>query len=156
MPFDLSSPWLAVGSAFVLGALSGIVPTGVAEGTAVAIGLVRPPQLSLLMWLAFTLGHVAAKVPWYWLGTHADRVTGVRSARWVARTREMLAERPGYGYGVLALSAVTSVPPFHLASIAAGITGIAVVPFMLVCLGGRLVRFGVLAAVPGLVRGVLG
>lgn len=156
MPFDLSSPWLAIGSAFVLGALSGILPTGVAEASAVAIGVVQPTRLSVLMWIAFTVGHVAAKVPWYWIGSHADRVRNVRVARWVTRAREMLAKRPGYGLSVLALSALTSVPPFHLASIAAGITRIPFVPFVLLCLGGRLLRFGVLGAIPQLLRALAG
>lgn len=150
--FDLSSPGVAIASAALLGFGSGIVPIGMAEALAVAIGVVEPPRLAVMMWLAFTVAHVAAKVPWYWLGTHADRVGEGRTGRFVQRAREMLRRRPNYGTGLLAVSALTSVPPFHLAAIAAGITHIPFVRFALVCLGGRLVRFGVLAAMPALLR----
>jgi membrane protein YqaA with SNARE-associated domain len=150
--FDLSSPIVALGSAALLGFLSGILPTGMAEALAVAIGFVEPPQLSLGMYVTFTVTHVAAKLPWYWAGTHADRIKTAWVVRSVSRARELLRQRPGYGVGVLALSAVASVPPFHLASIAAGITRIPVLPFALICLAGRLVRFGVLAGVPMLLR----
>ena len=54
------------------------------------------------------------------------------------------------------MSAVTSVPPFHLASIAAGITAIPFGRFVLLCLVGRLLRFGVLGAFPSLLGAVGG
>lgn len=150
--FDLSSPLLALISAGALGFITAIVPIGIAEALALAIGAVVPPTLALGMWLVFTVAHVTAKLPWYWLGLRADRVTHGWVQRFVTRAREMLKRHPGYGAGVLALSAVTSVPPFHLSSIAAGMTGIPFAQFFGVCLAGRLVRFGLLAAVPGLLR----
>lgn len=150
--FDLSSPLVALGSAALLGFLSGILPTGMAEALAVAIGFVEPPELSIGMWATFTVCHVIAKVPWYWAGMQAERIKAPWAVRSVTRARELLRERPSYGVGVLALSAVASLPPFHLSSIAAGITRIPVLPFVLICLAGRLVRFGVLAGVPMLVR----
>lgn len=152
MDFALSSPPVALGSAFTIGALSGIVPSGMAEALALAIGFVEPLPLAAGMWLLFTLGHVAAKLPWYWLGAHADRVQWPRGQRWIARTREMLARRPQYGLGLLVISALSSVPPFHLASIAAGLVRVPVLPFVLLCLAGRLVRFGMLALATVLVR----
>jgi membrane protein YqaA with SNARE-associated domain len=124
-----------------------------AEAFAVAIGLVKPTQLAVPMWIVFTVGHVAAKVPWYFLGTRGDRVMGAWVARYVVRARELLRARPTYGTGVLTLSALLSIPPFHLSAIAAGITHLPVGRFVLICLAGRLVRFGVLAATPGLLRG---
>ena len=151
--FDLSSPLLALLSAALLGLGSGILPTGMAEALAVAIGLVEPRQLAVPMWMVFTVAHVAAKVPWYFLGTRGDWVMGPWVARYVQRAREMLRARPRYGAGVLALSALLSIPPFHLSAIAAGITHLPLGRFILICLAGRLVRFGVLAAVPGLLRG---
>lgn len=115
-----------------------------------AIGLVHPPRLAIAMALCFTVAHVAAKLPWYWVGTRADVVRWAWARRAVARARTFLRERPGYGTGLLAVSAVSSVPPFHLASIAAGITAIPFGRFVLLCLLGRLVRFGALGAFPAL------
>lgn len=151
--FDLSSPPLALLSAALLGLGSGILPTGMAEALAVGIGLVEPPQVAVPMYVVFTVAHVAAKVPWYFLGARGDRLMGAWVARYVIRARAMLRERPTYGTGVLALSALLSIPPFHLSAIAAGITHLPLGRFVVICLVGRLVRFGVLAAIPALVRG---
>lgn len=150
---ELSSPLVELTGAFATGALSGIVPSGMAEALALAIGFVEPPRLAVGMWISFTVGHVAAKLPWYWIGANAERVQWERGQRWIARARAMLQRRPQYGLGLLAVSALTSVPPFHLASIAAGMVRVPVLPFVLLCLAGRLVRFGVLALAPVVVRG---
>ena len=65
----------------------------------------------------------------------------------VERARALLAERPRFGTGLLGVSAVTSIPPFHLASIAAGMVAIPAWHFLLLCLVGRAVRFGLLGAI---------
>lgn len=153
---DVSSPTLALGSAALLGFATGIIPIGAAEAAALAIGLVSPRWLAMAMCLAFTFAHVGAKVPWYWLGSHAERVTGQRGARYLAKARQMLAERPQYGGGILLMSAVLSVPPFHLAAIAAGLTRMAFLPFVTACLAGRLLRFGLLVTAPQLLRHLFG
>lgn len=154
--FDLRSPALALWSAAAAGAATGILPIGLAEATALAIGLVSPRGLAFAMGFTFTLGHVAAKLPWYALGRHADRAAGRVGARYVTRAREMLAARPGYGVGVLGLSAVLSVPPFHLSAIAAGLIRVPFGAFVATCLGGRLLRFGVLVTAPQLLRPLFG
>lgn len=154
--FDLRSPALALWSAAAAGVATGILPIGLAEASALAIGMVMPRWLAFAMGVAFTLGHVAAKLPWYALGRHADRAAGRWGARYVARARALLAARPGYGVGVLALSAVLSVPPFHLSAIAAGMVGLPFAPFVATCLGGRLLRFGVLVTAPQLLRPLFG
>lgn len=150
--FDLSSPAVALGSAAVAGFAAGILPIGIAEALAVAIGVVLPIELAIAMWVVYTIAHVAAKTPWYWLGAHSDRVMHPWAKRHIERSRAFLAARPNYGTGVLAISSLLSVPPFHLSSIAAGITHIPFGRFVAICLGGRLVRFGVLAAAPALIR----
>jgi membrane protein YqaA with SNARE-associated domain len=65
----------------------------------------------------------------------------------VERARALLSERPHFGTGLLGVSAVTSIPPFHLASIAAGMVAIPLWRFLVLCLIGRAVRFGLLGAV---------
>lgn len=154
--FDPASPFIAVLSAAASGFLVGILPVGLAEVAALGIGLVRPPGLALAMLTAFTLGHVGAKVPWYVAGSLAARLPPGRIAETVARGRTLLAERPAYGTGLLAVSALTSIPPFHLAAIAAGIVRIPFARFVVVCLAGRALRFGALASVPALIRAWMG
>lgn len=154
---DLSSPALALFSAGILGVASGILPTGLAEVAALGIGVAAGAPLALGMWLTFTVGHVAAKLPWYWLGAHADRVVhGGRAERWIARARGLLAVRPHYGTGLLFVSALLSVPPFHVAAIAAGLVRIRLLPFLALCLLGRLLRFGLLVGAHGLLRSLFG
>ena len=122
---------------------------GLAEVAALGLGAVRPAGLSWALLAAFTVGHVAAKVPWYLIGRAADRTPHPRARRMVERARAMLAERPHFGTGLLGVSAVTSVPPFHLASIAAGMVAIPVWRFLLLCVVGRALRFGLLGSVLG-------
>ena len=153
---DPQSPILAVLTAFATGFAVGILPVGLAEVAAVAIGVVQPPRLALAMLAAFTVAHVAAKLPWYVLGTLADRSRNKRAQVFTARARELVAKYPGFGLGVLGSSALTSVPPFHLAAIASGIVRIPFGRFVLICLAGRAVRFGALAAVPALIRTWIG
>ena len=149
---DLSSPLVALWSAAVVGFLVGVAPIGLAEVLAIAIGVVEPPRLALAMLVVFTVAHVAAKVLWYWIGAFADRVRHPRSQELIAKARALISRHPAYGSGVLAASAVFSVPPFHLAAIASGIVRIPFGRFFAVCLAGRAIRFGVLAAAPMLVR----
>lgn len=139
-------------AAAVLGLATGILPTGSAEAVAVALGFVDPPGRAALLVVAFTLSHVAAKLPWYWAGRHADRITHPRVAAYVAKARALVVQRSGLGAGIVALSAVTSLPPFHLVTIASGIVGVKPWLFVLLSVGGRMLRFGALAAAPGLVR----
>ncbi len=120
---------------------------GLAEVAALGLGTVRPAGLSWALLAAFTVGHVAAKVPWYLIGRAADRTPHPRAQRMVDRARAMLAQRPSFGTGLLGVSAVTSLPPFHLASIAAGLLAIPFWRFLILCLVGRAIRFGLLGAV---------
>ena len=122
---------------------------GLAEVAALGLGAVRPAGLSWALLAAFTVGHVAAKVPWYLIGRAADRTPHPPHRRMVERARALLAERPHFGTGLLGVSALTSIPPFHLASIAAGVLGIPCWRLLIPCLAGRAIRFGLLGAVVG-------
>lgn len=153
---DPQSPVLALLTAFTTGFAVGILPVGLAEVAAVAIGVVQPPRLALAMLAAFTLAHVVAKLPWYALGMRAERLSHPRARAFTERARALTARYPGFGVGLLGASALTSVPPFHLAAIASGLVRIPFGRFVLICLAGRTVRFGVLAAVPTLIRAWIG
>jgi membrane protein YqaA with SNARE-associated domain len=153
---DPSSPLLAILTAAATGFAVGILPVGLAEVAAVAIGVVLPPGLALAMLAAFTVAHVGAKLPWYALGMAADRLRQPRAVAFTARARALVAKYPSFGFGLLFASALTSVPPFHLAAIASGIVRIPFVRFVLLCLAGRALRFGILAGAPLLLRLWLG
>jgi membrane protein YqaA with SNARE-associated domain len=145
--------WSAIASGFV----TGLIPIGLAEAAALGIGTLQPPERALGLLALFTVAHVAGKAPWYLLGASADRVTTryPRAKSQVEKARAVMARHPVYGLGVLAAAAFASVPPFHLAAIAAGIARIPFARFLVVCLLGRALRFGLIAAVPSLVRALL-
>src|SRR5688572_10098550 len=109
--------WSALASGFI----TGLIPIGLAEAAALGIGTLQPPERALLLLGAFTVAHVAGKAPWYFLGRSADRVTAryPRAKAQVEKARALMAKHPVYGLGVLAAAAFASVPPFHLAAIAA-------------------------------------
>jgi membrane protein YqaA with SNARE-associated domain len=153
---DPSSPLLAILTAAATGFAVGILPVGLAEVAAVAIGVVLPPGLALAMLAAFTAAHVGAKLPWYALGMAADRLRQPRAVAFTARARALVEKYPSFGFSLLFASALTSVPPFHLAAIASGIVRIPFVRFVLLCLAGRALRFGILAGAPLLLRLWLG
>jgi membrane protein YqaA with SNARE-associated domain len=149
---DVSSPTVAIVSAIVLGFLTGAIPIGMAEATAVAIGLVTPPWLVVAMWASFTLAHVAAKMPWFWIGARAEHLQRPWLVRHVQRAKSLLERHPRYGAGLLMFSATLSFPPFHLSAIAAGISHLPLARFAAICIIGRAIRFGVLVTAPGLLR----
>ncbi len=149
---NLHSPLLAIASAALAGFAVGIVPIGVAEVLAIAVGAVTPRWLAVTMLIVFTASHVASKWIWYVIGSLAERVRHPLALRMIARTREFLARKPAYGPSTLAAGALLSVPPFHLTAIAAGIIRLPVSQFLVICFVGRLLRFGILAAVPTLWR----
>lgn len=149
---DVSSPAVAIASAIALGFVTGAIPIGMAEATAVAIGLVTPVWLAAAMWACFTLAHVAAKLPWYWIGLRADRFKSPWIVSHVARAKALLERHPQYGAGLLMFSATLSLPPFHFSAIAAGVSQLPVARFTAICVVGRALRFGILVTAPGLLR----
>ncbi|HET8771216.1 MAG TPA: hypothetical protein VFM71_09555 [Gemmatimonadaceae bacterium] len=155
LELDLSSPVLAIVSAAALGFAVGFVPIGLAEVLAVTIGAVTPPELALGMLAAFTVAHVFAKVGWYWLGTFADRVRHRRIKTVIDQAKALMATRPAYSTVLLGSAALASVPPFHLAAIAAGVARYPLGAFLAVCITGRALRFAALASVPALLRAML-
>ena len=145
--------WSAITSGF----LSGLLPIGFAEAAALAIGAVQPPALALTLLSGFTLAHVAGKLAWYWLGTNADRIPlrFVRTRRSIEKARGLLVRHPVYGAGIMASAAIASIPPFHVAAIAAGIARVPLWMFLPVSIVGRAIRFGAIASAPALIRAML-
>ncbi len=144
----MTGEWIALGSALGVGFVSGAAPVTVAEATALAAAAIPSLHLRMAIIGAFTLGHVAGKALWYWLGTLESHVTRPSLRRWLDRAHAVAAQHPAVSLGVAATSAVISVPPFHLLAVSAGIVRTPAIPFFLVAFVGRLVRFSAIAAFP--------
>lgn len=140
---------MAVGAALGAGFISGAVTIALAEATALAAGAV-PSTTRIAVIVAFTVGHVAGKGLWYWAGTQERRITRPSLRRWIERAHAFAATHPTLNLGVTFTSAAISVPPFHVMAVTAGIVRTPAVPFFVVAFVGRLLRFGVIAAVGGL------
>lgn len=137
--------WIAAGAAFVAGFASGAVTIALAEATAFASGAV-PSATNIVAIVAFTLGHVAGKGLWYWIGTQERHITRPSLRRPLDRAKAFADAHPTMNLGVTFSSAAVSLPPFHLMAITGGIVRTPVVPFFAVAFVGRLLRFSVLAA----------
>jgi membrane protein YqaA with SNARE-associated domain len=152
----LAAVGLYAGS-FVIGALSCIVPVISIEVFLVAIAIMQPggplslPAVLAIIALA-TTGQVVGKLPVYYAvrglagrpGRHRKHVE--RAQRWMARLRA----RPTV---VLAASALLGLPPFSLASTAAGALGIPPRTFCVVIAVSRALRFAILIAIAAHTRG---
>lgn len=148
---NFSTPALAMVSAFLLGILLAVVPAGAAELVALVAGGMQPRGLVVPVVILLTLGHVVGKWAWYWLGTQEGRVHHPRARRLLEESKAVVARHPNIGVTLLASSALVSVPPFHLTAVAAGLTRYPVSRFLLIGFAGRLVRFGAIAVIPGLI-----
>jgi membrane protein YqaA with SNARE-associated domain len=149
---QLGSPGRAIGAAAALGFVFGALPVGAAEMLAMGAGAVRPRALIVPLVVALTAGHVAGKLVWYWIGTLETRVTQPRLRAWVERAQELRRQYPQLGAGLLASSALASVPPFHLMVVASGISRIPLTTVVVTSFAMRLLRFGMVATFPTALR----
>lgn len=146
---QLASPGVALFAAFGLGLLFGAIPVGGSELLAIAAGAVTPRSMIVPLLLVLTAGHALGKLLWYWLGRFGSRIRHARVQAWIAEAHRFAEQHPRLEVGVLLMSAFASVPPFHLAVVGAGVVRVPVWTFLGTAFVGRLVRFGVVAGVPG-------
>lgn len=149
---QMASTGSAIGAAAAMGFLFGAVPLGAAELLAVGAGAVRPRTLIVPLVVALTAGHVAGKLIWYWIGTLETRVTQPRLRVWIEQAQALRRQHPQLGTGLLATSAVVSLPPFHLMVVASGIGRMPLPTFVFTSFAARLLRFGLVAAFPTVLR----
>ena len=159
---------LAVAGGLVLstgtGLLSALVPLVNAEVYALAVGATATPLVAALCAVALALGQTGGKWVWYVSGRKgvemrkrslrrrtavtvpapggAEPEAAAHAGRLAALTRRLHDRRSSAG--VVLLSGSVGVPPLALVSVAAGATRMRLQDFLLCCLAGRTVRFGVM------------
>ncbi|GEM_PF-1422624 len=136
---------------FIAGVTSGLLPIAFAEATALAAAAVPGVSLRAIVLVVFTIGHVAGKSAWYFLGTQEARITHPGLRRRLDQARLVVKSHPAASISVLLASATISTPPFQLTAIAAGIVRAPLGTFVITAFIGRLVRFSAIAAVPSLI-----
>lgn len=149
-----TTPGAALAWAFVLGWLLGAIPMGAAELVVLALAAVRPQVLVLPLVVLMTAGHVAGKLVWYWVGTQQHRIRQPWLRRQLDLADQFLHRHPTLGASALVTSALISVPPFQLAVIGAGIVRAPIGLFLAASFAGRVVRFGLIALLPQLAKGL--
>jgi membrane protein YqaA with SNARE-associated domain len=143
--------WLSV---FGMSFAAGVLPGFALELYVVGVGsLVGRAEILPLILLSAS-GQVLGKVVVYAVAAAGGSLTGracVARGRWRALSGRMSRCVPL----IVFVSALASVPPYHLTTIACGVSRSGVVPFALAGFAGRAFRTGVLIAMPRLVLEVL-
>ncbi|MGH3354030.1 MAG: hypothetical protein ACRDPS_25435 [Nocardioides sp.] len=152
----LDQVWHAL-AATGYGVASALVPIFNAEAYAGVAGAAGSRLSALVAVVALALGQTVGKVIIYeaagrggkWWGrrfargAEKDR-TGSRGRRWWDRAVVELG-RPRTAVPLLAAAGVVGVPPLAMLALAAGVAGTNRVLFVVVCILGRTVRFGLFA-----------
>ena len=138
------------GAVLVIGFIAGMFPLVSIEATLFAISwkLASPSVLPALVVLA-AIGHQIAKTICYYAGVGALE-RGPMKAR-VERLRSRIERWNRRPTLVFMLATTTGFPPLYfMAFIAEPMMKIRFVPFTVMCMLGRIGRYGVIAAVPWL------
>jgi membrane protein YqaA with SNARE-associated domain len=153
MTEDLLATVGLYGATLIICFLDGLVPVLNCELYLLGISawaISSPRPLPMLVALA-ALGQMAAKSVLYYAGVGTVALSSGRVRRGIEKARlamERWRDKPTL---VLAVSATVGLPPFYLASLAAGGLRIRFRTFFTIGLVGRTARLAVVAALPWLV-----
>lgn len=153
--------WIALTIGVCL--LSALIPVVNAEIYLVALVTQQPQLPWWLVGLAAATGQMIGKLLFYYAGRGVLRLPRrlqrlsewERRGRWAGRLKrfqETCRDRPIWTAGVLLVSAGLGVPPFAAMAVVAGIAQVDVRVFAATGLVGRFMRFGAIAAFPGVVH----
>lgn len=122
----------------------------------VSASAVAPESFALPLAAAATAGQMVGKVGLYYAGRGMLRLPGGKIQRGIIAAREQMERRPKASKLLLFTSAVTGFPPFYVMSIAWGAGRMSLLFFVVCGTAGRLIRFGAVALLPGIVRTIMG
>jgi membrane protein YqaA with SNARE-associated domain len=145
----LADLWMAtLGAAF----LSGFLPIVNIEAYLLGAAAFLPGAPPLVVVVAAAFGQMAAKALLFLGGRGVVSLPlGIRG-RALATSARLGPRRPP---ALVFTSALTGLPPFYIVSVAAGVLGFRPGHFLLAGLAGRLLRFGAVFTLPGLVAWVV-
>ena len=143
------SVWVAtLGMSF----LSGFVPLVNIEAYLLGAAALLPGIPPLVVVVPAALGQMAAKAVLFLGGRGLVSLPLRFRDRALAAAARLGTRRPP---AFVFTSALTGLPPFYVVSVAAGMLGFRPGPFLLAGLAGRLLRFGAVFALPGLLAWVI-
>ncbi len=149
---SLLTVWLTT---FGVALLSALVPVVNIEIYLLGASALAPPAFVVPLIVAATAGQILGKTAMYYVGTGALKVPGERWKAVLERVNTQMAQHPRMGGALVFASASAGLPPFYIMSVAAGAARMNLAWFIVLGSLGRLIRFGVIVAVPQLVKGGL-
>lgn len=144
--------WLPL-TCYGLAVVSAVLPWVNAEVLVVAVAAATASWHELAIVVAtVTAGQLTGKSMMYWAVRHARVMPTPRVERLLDRWRGRVDGRPRLALKVVFASAAFGLPPLYLVTIASGALRIAFWPFLAVSACGRVLHFGALALLPGVVN----
>jgi membrane protein YqaA with SNARE-associated domain len=137
------------GGTFAVSIIAGLVPLVNAEVFLVGLvrlAVARSSQLPAIV-IAAAAGQMVAKIGLYHAGRGMLELPRGRHQAKIAKVRAKLEQWKTKPYLVYGASSVLGLPPFYLTVLAAGAMKIRLQAFLVIGLGGRLVRFAILVAI---------
>jgi membrane protein YqaA with SNARE-associated domain len=147
----LTGAWGLYLGTFVYCVVSGLIPVVNCEAYLIVLGATAPRgDLPVLLLLA-CVGQMAAKYVLYQTGRGVLRLPFRRYQAKVEALQERMARGRWTTDGIVFMSAVTGIPPLYPLSIAAGTLAWPLRRFLVYGFCGRVIRFGVVLALPAVV-----
>jgi membrane protein YqaA with SNARE-associated domain len=128
---------------FAIATASCFVPIVSIEVFLVGLTLARGPADAVALVVVATLGQVAGKLPIYFAARGLTALPG-RHRRWIDRLQAWIARTGKSADLVLGASALLGIPPFSIASTAAGALAISPARFATIIATCRSMRFAAL------------
>ena len=138
----------------VVSVLSGLIPFINIETYLVGVAALTPAAAWPVI-LITTFGQMLAKVILYQTGRYGLRPMTGRFRSKLERAEEAFRKHPAGPDMVVAVSAVTGLPPFYGVSVIAGVMRLSLARFLLVATPGRLLRFALVFYAPRWVQGLI-
>jgi membrane protein YqaA with SNARE-associated domain len=145
------TPWGVFLTTFLYSLVGGIIPFLNVEAYLLGVSAMAPGAQIIPVVIASTAGQMAAKSLLYLSGEGLLRLPVRDSARKrIDELQVRLARHRHRATGLLALSAVTGLPPFYSMSVAAGALRMPFWTFFVIGTLGRALRFAVVFVLPRL------
>jgi membrane protein YqaA with SNARE-associated domain len=152
MPFEVLTPPVLYVACFGICVVSGLFPWVSAEALLLSYVVLGPAEGSLLVVaVAAAAGQMTGKSLIYAFGRGAERIRSPRLHAWIERWSDRFRKRPSGALSLVFVSAFAGLPPFYAVSVLSGVLRVSFVGFVVFGVAGRLLRFGTIITVPGLV-----
>lgn len=140
---------------FAMAVASAMIPVINIEIYLLGVAALAPSAMAVPLVLAASAGQLIGKVVVYFAATGAVKLPGKRLRTALEAMHTTLRDRPRMGSALVFASAAASVPPFFVVTVAAGAARMTLPAFVVFGLLGRVVRVGVIVALPHLVEDLL-